>query len=110
EPAVADVVDRPRHVGEQFRIAVAVARDERADFNARGRLRPGAEHRPALEVLAFGISGQGVEVIPVEDDVGAELLRLRNSAADRLVIGVLWSQLQAHSNGATRGSCHRYPP
>jgi hypothetical protein len=99
------VVDRPRHVGQQFRVAVAVARDKRADLNARGRLGPGAEHRPALEVLALWLAIQGIEVIPVKDDVGAELLRLGGGAADRLVISVLRLQLQAHAHGL-RGSCH----
>ena len=32
EPTVADQVDRARHVGEQLRVAVRVARDERAEL------------------------------------------------------------------------------
>jgi hypothetical protein len=36
-------------------------------------------------------------MIPVEDDVGAEIFRLGGGAADRLVVGVLGLQLQAHA-------------
>src|SRR5690606_15510148 len=51
ETAAADVVDGPRHVGEQVGVAVAVARDERPDLRAARLLGPRAQHRPALEVL-----------------------------------------------------------
>ena len=74
EPAAADVVDGAGHVGEQVGVAVAVARDERADLDPVGLLGPRAEHRPALEVLAVGVAVQGVEVVPVEHDVDADLL------------------------------------
>ena len=103
------MVDGSRHVGEQVRVAVAVARHERADLDPRGRLRPRAEHRPALEVLTVRITIQGIEVIPVEDDVGAELLRFSGGAADLLVGGVLRLQLQAHTDGPAYGSCHGSP-
>ena len=76
EPAAADVVDGPGHVGEQLRVAVAVAGDQRADLDPRGRLGPGAEHRPALEVRAVGLAVEREEVVPVEDDVDADLLGL----------------------------------
>src|SRR6185437_8395115 len=76
----------------------------------RCRLRPGAEHRPALEVLALGLAVQRVEVVPVEDDVRACRFRVGSGAADRLVVGVLWLQLQAHADGPGHGSCHVYSP
>jgi hypothetical protein len=104
EAAAADVVDGPRHVGEQIGVAVAVARDERADLDAVGRFGPGTEHRPALEVLPHRIAVQGEEVVPVEDDVDADLLRLGGSPADRAVVGVLWLELETHPEAASAGS------
>ena len=56
EPAVADVVDGARHVGEQLRVAVAVAGDQRADLDPLGGLGPRREGGPALEVGAVGRS------------------------------------------------------
>ena len=89
QPAVADVVDGAGHVGQQLGVAVAVAGDERADLDPAGLLGPGAEHRPALEVLAVGLAVERVEVVPVEDDVDAEVFGLADGAADRRVVGVL---------------------
>ena len=74
QPAVAHVVDGAGHVGEQFGVAVAVAGDQRADLDAAGLLGPGAEHRPALEVLAVGVAVERIEVVPVEDHVDADVL------------------------------------
>jgi hypothetical protein len=77
EATAADVVDGARHVGEQLGVAVAVAGHERADLDpAPSGLRPGAEHRPALEVLPVGLAVQREEVVPVEDDVDPEPPRL----------------------------------
>ena len=69
-----DVVDRARHVGEQIRVAVGVAADERAELHALGHLRERGEQRPALEVRPVGIAVQRVEVIPDVDAVDAEIL------------------------------------
>ena len=105
QPALADVVDGARHVGEQFGVAVAVAGDQRADLDARGLLGPGAEHRPALEVLALGVAVQRVEVVPVEGDVDAEVLGLGDRAADGGVVGVL--RLELDSDPDRGSSCDR---
>ena len=69
-----DVVDGARHVGEQVRIAVRVAADERAELHALRHLRERGEQRPALEVRAVGVAVQRVEVIPDVDAVDAEIL------------------------------------
>ena len=42
QPAVGDVVDGARHVGEQFGIAVGIAGHQRADLNARRLFGPRA--------------------------------------------------------------------
>ena len=81
EPAPRDRVDGTGHVGEQLWIPVRIARHQRADLEAGGLFGPGAEHRPALEVLAIGVVVrtlafvvQRIEVIPVVEDVDTEFL------------------------------------
>src|SRR3954454_19484368 len=65
QPAVTDVVDRARHVGEQVGVAVGVAGDQRAYLDPLGGLGPGSQHGPALEVQALGLPAERVEVVPV---------------------------------------------
>jgi len=89
EPAAGDVVDGAGHVGQQFGFAVAVAGDQRADLDAAGGLGPGAEHGPAFEVRAVGPAVEGEEVVPVEDDVDADVLGGGDGVADLPVVGVL---------------------
>src|SRR5690625_3441243 len=93
QSSAADVVDRAGHVGEQVGVAVAVAGDQRADLHPAGLLGPGAEHGPALEVLAVGVAAEREEVVPVEDDVGAGVLGAGNGVADLVVVGVLGLEL-----------------
>jgi len=76
-----------------------------ADLDAGGLLGPGAEHRPALEVLAGGVAVERVEVIPVEDHVDAEVLGLGDGAADGGVVGVLGLDLEPDADSVI---CH--PP
>ena len=101
EPAVADVVDGARHVREQLRVAVRVARHERADLDPLGRLGPCGEHRPALEVLAVGLAVQREEVVPVEHHVDARLLGTSDGVADLAVVGVL--RLDLHADAERSG-------
>ena len=109
QPAAADVVDGAGHVGQQLGVAVAVARHEGADLDLGRRLGPGAEHRPALEVLALGLAVQRVEVVPVEDDVRPELLRLRRRAADVRVRGVLRLELDTDPDLSLTHAPHASP-
>ena len=53
-PPAADVVDGAGHVGQQLRVAVAVARRRGAELDAVGLLGPRREQRPALECLPSG--------------------------------------------------------
>lgn len=76
EPAATDVVDGARHVGQQLRVAVAVAGDQRTDLHSRRGLRPRAEHGPAFEVLALRLAVERVEVVPVVDDVDAHVFQI----------------------------------
>src|SRR6266511_4384532 len=69
-----EVVDRAGHVGEQVRVAVRVTGHQRTELDARSRLRPGREQRPALEVRAIGRTVEGIEVVPRIENVGTELL------------------------------------
>ena len=115
EAPVRDVVDRPRHVGQQVRVAVGVAADQRPELDALGLLRPGAEHRPALEVLAgarVGVAAiQREEVVPVIYDVCAHLLGAHHGVADVAVVGELGVQLDGNSgHGRSLGGRERpYP-
>ena len=72
--AVGDMVDRAGHVGQQFGVAVAVARDERAELRIRG---VGGHHRqkgPRLEMGGIGVAEEGIEVVPDPDGVGPHLV------------------------------------
>src|SRR3954468_9732853 len=69
EPPVADVVDGARHVGEQARVAVRVARDERAELRGRRLRRDRAEQRVRLEVRRVGVAVEREEVVPHPDAV-----------------------------------------
>ena len=89
EAAVADVVDRARHVGEQVRVAVRVAGDEGADLRALRRLRERGQHRPALEVLAVRVAAQREEVIPRPQRLDAEPLGLEPGGAHVAPVAVL---------------------
>ncbi len=94
QPAVADVIDGARHIREEIRIAITVAGDQRADLDARGRLRPRAKHRPALEVFSLALLAKWEEMIPVEEDVDTEVLRLGCRATYRRVVAILRTDLQ----------------
>ena len=99
QPALRDVVDGARHVGQQFRVAVRVAGHQRADLEARRLLGPGAQHRPALVVRTVGIAVEREEVIPVERDVDTDVLTAAHRVADMAVLrGVLRLQLHADAN------------
>jgi hypothetical protein len=106
QPAVRDVVDGARHVGEELRVAVAVARDERADLDPLGRLGHRAEPRPALEVVAVAIARERVEVIPGEHGVRTELLGPQPGVAHRPRRPVLRLHLHPHPDPA----CVRHGP
>ena len=97
--AAGDVVDRPVRVREVVRVAVAVAEDERAELDALGHLRHGAERRERLEVLPFRFAGEREEVIPVEQAVDAERLGLGPGAAHGGPVGVLGLELRRDADG-----------
>ena len=71
---MADVVDGAGHVGEQVRVAIRVARDERAETRVARFGGEGREQRVGLEVLGVGIAVQGIEVVPDPDAVDSELV------------------------------------
>src|SRR5579883_440977 len=96
EAAVADVVDRRRHLREQGRVAVAVAGDHAADGGARGRLGQRGQHRVALERGAVRVAVERVEVVPVPDRVDAAGLHAAGGVAELLVGAVLGVELHAH--------------
>ena len=97
--AAGDVVDRAVGVGEVVRVAVAVADDERAELDALGHLGHRAEHGERLEVLAVGIAAEREEVVPVEQAVDAERLRLGPRAAHGGPVGVLGLELRRDADG-----------
>jgi hypothetical protein len=89
------VIERARHVGQQVWIAVADGGHQRPELDARRRLGPGAQHRPALEVLAGLVAAQRPEMVPVEDDVGSCLFHGTAGMADHRIVRVLGIELHA---------------
>ena len=73
------------------------------DLDPLGLLGPRREHRPALEVFAIRLAVQGVEVVPVEDDVDPGVLGGTNRVAQVLVVGVLGVELDSDADGARHG-------
>src|SRR5215208_5165319 len=71
------MVDRARHICEQVRVPVGVARDHRP------------EERPALEVLAVGIAVEREEVVPGEKRVSPHLFDPEPSVAHLRITRVL---------------------
>jgi len=96
----ADVVEGAGHVGLQVGVSVRVAVDERAELDAARELGPRGELGPRLEVQAVGLAAQREEVIPVEEDVDAQILELANSVADLRVGGVLGLDLDSQADTA----------
>ena len=108
QPAAADVVDGAGHVGLQVRIAVGVAVHQAADLDPLVCSAIAASIVHALEVPAVRVAVQREEVVPVEDDVHAEVLAGADGVADRRVEGVLGLDLHAdtHRSGGSRRSRH----
>ena len=96
--AAGDLIDRAVGVGEVVGVAVRVADDERAELDALGHLGHRAEHGQALEVLAFRLPAQRIEVVPVEEAVDAELLRIDPRLAHGGPVGVLGLELGGHTD------------
>ena len=89
ESAAGNVIYRAGHVREQVRVAVGVTGDESPDLRPLRNLGHRREHRPALEVLAVRVSGERVEVVPVEDYVYPDLIGPQPGVAHPRVVGVL---------------------
>src|SRR6266542_3875202 len=98
-----EVVDRAGHVGEQVRVAVRVTGHQRTELDARSRLRPGREQRPALEVRAIGRTVEGIEVVPRIENVGTELLGAQRRPAHPGHVAVL--RMDLHSDAYSRHGC-----
>src|SRR5204863_10092055 len=101
-----DVVDRAGHVGMKIRVAVRVAVDERAELNPRGLLGDCAKRRPGLKVRTIRVSGEGKEMVPVEDDVDAEVFELTDRVADGRVRRMLVGDLHADPDRALSWTRH----
>ena len=104
QPAVAQVVDRARHVGEQLGVPVGVAGDHRPELGVLGVARHRGEHRPPLEVRAVGLPVQREEVIPGPDRVDAQGVGLAPTGAEHVHRRVLRVELRADLE-----ACHRDP-
>src|SRR5215210_8682773 len=96
------MVDRARHICEQVRVPVGVARHERPELYPLRDLSHRPEERPALEVLAVGIAVERVEVVPGENRISPHLLYPEPRVAHLRVTGVL--RLELHPDP------YRHPP
>lgn len=95
----ADVVHGACHVRQQVGVAVGVARHEGTDLDAAGLLGPRAEHRPALEVLALRVTGERVEVVPVEGGVHTDVLGAPHGVPDLGIVSMLGLDLHGDAKG-----------
>ena len=67
----------PPTEGEWAKIQTgAVVTRNAPDLDPLGHLGERGKHRPALEVLPVELAVEGIEVVPVVDDVEADLLSL----------------------------------
>ena len=88
-PPAGNMIHRAGHVGEKLRIAIAVASYQWPDLNLFSCLRDGRKQRPALEMLATGVTRQGVEVIPDVDHVHTQRFGLLGGTPNVCVTGML---------------------
>src|SRR5918995_7255200 len=93
EASARYTVNRTRHICEQVRVPVGVARDERPELYPLRDLRHRPEERPALEVFAVGIAVERVEVVPGENRISRHLLYPEPRVAHLRVTGVLRMEL-----------------
>ena len=110
EPAVADVVDGAGHVGEQLRVAVRVARDQRAQLGVAGVGGQRGQQRVGLEVGRVGVAVERVEVVPDPDRVDPEVvggLGRGSEVGDRGGLGV---ELHSDLGGGVRHGAAGYGP
>ena len=104
-PAPTDPVDRPRDIREQVGVPIRRTADERPDLDPAGRLGPGREDRPALEVGAVAVAVQRVEVVPGVGDVIAHGLGVDDGPAQAAIVTVLGMEL-----GGDADLTHEGPP
>ena len=96
EAAAAQVVDRARHVGEQVRVAVRVAGDERADVRVTRLDGHRREQRVGLEVRGVGVAVERVEVVPHPDAVDLE--RVGGAPRGAQIVGGRRLRMQLHAD------------
>ena len=77
------MVDRLGHIGEEGRVAVAVAADETANLCAASDRSHSTQKAPALKVVALRIAVEGKEVVPVPDGIATEIF----GATDGIGVG-----------------------
>ena len=93
QPAARGVVDGAGHVGQQVRVAVAVARHQGSDPGSLGDLAHGGQRRPALEARPVRVAVDGVEVVEGPQRVGAEPVGLGPGRPHGLPRGVVGAYL-----------------
>jgi AcrR family transcriptional regulator len=96
---LGDVVGGARHVGEEFGVAVAVARDEHPELGPFGVGGHRGEDGPSLEVRRLGVAVQREEVIPRPDRIDAERLGAPPCVTEFDVRGGLRMELNADVEG-----------
>ena len=84
-----NVVHRSRHVGEELRVTIAVAGHQQSDLNPLRRLGYCGKQCPALEMLAFRVAEQRVEMIPRVNHVHTQRFCLLRGTAYVRVLGML---------------------
>ncbi len=99
-----DVVHRARHVRQQVRVPVRVARDQSPELDPLCDLRHRPEERPALEVLAVRVAVEREEVVPVKERIRPHLLDPEPRVAHLLVASLLGVDLCPNAYG------HRVSP
>ena len=101
EAAGGDVVDRPRHVREQIRIAEGIARHEAPDTRPAGHLGHRCQQGIALQVPTSRVARGRDQVIPVVDHVHAQFLGIEPHLPVVGIGRVLLSDLQGNGDGTT---------
>ena len=92
-PATRNVVHGAGHIRQELWIAICVAGHLGAYLDLLRHLSPGGQHRPALEVLAVGVSVQRIEVIPVVHGINPDFLSGHDLTPDVVVVGMLRMEL-----------------
>ena len=98
EASIADMIDCLRHISQQSRIAIGIARHQAAHFDPFRQSRHGRQKCPTLEMVALWVAIERKKVIPIPECIHAQRFEPTNGLYKSGVGRVLWLHLHANAD------------